>query len=166
MVPAAISVIYCHLRWRDGSLWHWPLAHPTFFSQWRIMLIVTPLSATRIRLGGGGRRTGELQTLDGGGYTVFCLPLEARVLPAPVHARRNSLWETSSSLRPSVSFHMSQPKQTLHVAEGTFPAFPQLLGTWSIWLCGPSLQGWLNSGVCLFHSTSSRQIPNTNTHYS
>lgn len=52
MVPPAISVIYCHLRWQDGSLWHWPLADPTFFSGWRIKLGVTPLSDIRMYLRG------------------------------------------------------------------------------------------------------------------
>lgn len=74
MVPAAISVIHCHLRWRDGSLWHWPLTHPTFFSEWRIMLIVTPLSATQMCLGDGDWRTEELQMFEGGVTPCFVSP--------------------------------------------------------------------------------------------
>lgn len=64
------------------------------------MLIGTPLSATRTCLGDGDRRTEELPTFEEGIYTVFCLPLEAGDLSAPVLAPRISLWETSSSPRP------------------------------------------------------------------
>lgn len=92
------------------------------------MLIGTPLSATRMCLGDGDRRTEELPAFEEGIYIVFCLPLEAGDLSAPVLAPRISLWETSSSPHPSVSFHMSEPKQTLHVAKGTFPASPWLFG--------------------------------------
>lgn len=74
MVPPAISVIYCHLRWRDGSLWHWPLTHPTFFREWRIIIIVTPLSAARICLRDGDRRTKELQTFEGQLHRVLSPP--------------------------------------------------------------------------------------------
>lgn len=52
MVPPAISVIYCHLRWQDGSPWHWPLTDPTFCRGRRIELGVTPLSDIRIHLRG------------------------------------------------------------------------------------------------------------------
>lgn len=48
MVPPAISIIHCHLRWDHGSLWHWPLTDPAFFSEWWIMLIGTPLSDIRM----------------------------------------------------------------------------------------------------------------------
>lgn len=157
MVPPAISVIHCHLRWRDGSLWHWPLTHPTFFSEWRIMLIGPPLSATRMCLGDGDRRTDGPPPLEEGIYTVFCRPLEAGDLSAPALAPRISLWETSSSPRPPL-FHSTCPDQNRRYMWPREPFLrrPGFLGTRSIWLCGPSLQGWLNSGVCLFHSTSSR----------
>lgn len=46
---------------------------------------------------------------------MFCLPLEAGDLSTPVQDLGVRL------PLPSVSFHMSEPKQTLRVAEGTFP---------------------------------------------
>ncbi len=52
MAPSAISVIYCHFRWQDGSLWHWPLTDPTLSSGRQIELRVTSLSDIRIYLRG------------------------------------------------------------------------------------------------------------------
>lgn len=99
MVPPAISVIHCHLRWQNGSLWHWPLLDPTLSRGRPIELGVTPFSDIRIYLRGGVAAEGEsngwiLQLLvhwrkeEGGGgggegvgwwwsCTMFCLPQEA-----------------------------------------------------------------------------------------
>lgn len=53
MVPPAIRLIYCHLRWQDGSLWRWPLTDLTLSRGRRIELGVTPPSDIRIYLRGG-----------------------------------------------------------------------------------------------------------------
>lgn len=157
MVPPAISVIHCHLRWRDGSLWHWPLTHPTFFSEWRIMLIGTPLSATRMCLGDGDWGMKSWRRRGGKLFRVLSPPRGGR----PLYSGPGSRCETSSSL-----CFISHVRTKTDATCGRGNLSPCCLGTQSIWLCGPSLQGWLNSGVCLFHSTSSRYIPNTKTCHS
>lgn len=57
MALLAISVIHCHLRWQEGSPWHWPLTDTAFSRGRRIELGVTPLSDIGIYLG----RTGGVQ---------------------------------------------------------------------------------------------------------
>lgn len=133
MVPPAISVIYCHLRWRDGSLWHWPLTHPTFFSEWRIMLIVTPLSAARICLGDRDRRTKDLQTFDRQLHRDLSPP-RGRIPPCS-SSRSQELtvgdFLTSSSLRPL--FHFTCHNQNRRYM---WPREP-LLHSLSFWEHGP-----------------------------
>lgn len=105
------------------------------------------------------------------GSAMFCLPHEAGNFSAPVSTHRTSLRAPSSLLLPSVSFHISKPKQTLYVVEGTFSC------VWSSRLVhgysehGPFGFMGLSCEVnlilrCLLHSTSRRWIPNTITHQS
>ncbi len=135
MVPPAISVIYCHLRWQDGSPWHWPLTDPTFCRGRRIELGVTPLSDIRIHLRGWAGAEEEnngwilllLVCWKKGrmwwSYTTFCLPQEVGEFSALVYTHWTSLCVSSSFPLPSVSFHISKPKQTPHVVVTTFPVF-------------------------------------------
>lgn len=106
MVPAAISVIHCHFRWQDGSLWHWPLADPTLSPGGRrIELGATPLSDIRIYLNvrAAVEEVSDSWFLLTGrkgrtrwSYTTFCLPQEAGDISVPVYTPRTSLCASSS----------------------------------------------------------------------
>lgn len=166
MVPPAISVIYCHLRWRDGSLWHWPLTHPTFFSEWRIMLIVTPLSATRICLEDGDRRTKEQQTFEEQLHRVLSPSRGGIPLCSSSRWQKLTVGDFLFSVPLCFISHVST-KTDATCGQGNL-----FLHSFSFWEHGPFDSAGLHCRAdwilesCLFHSTSSRPIPNTNMHHS
>lgn len=159
MVPPAISVIYCHLRWQDGSLWHWPLTDPTFSGGQRIELGVTPLSDIRIYLRGCAGKLNNSWILAAAcilekredvmmlhrilspprGRWIFCSDLQSLDLPLCVFLFSASLrfiphLETKTDTTCG-SDDLSCVKSAAFLVQGLV----ELFRAWSIWLYRPKL---------------------------
>lgn len=159
MVPPAISVIYCHLRWQDGSLWLWPLPDPTFFSRWQLKLEWPPLSP--IRMYPWGRVAAEEKNnswrlllltrwrREGGREATpwFVAPKRRETYPAAVctHTGPPSVCLPLFCFPP---FHFTSRNQNRRYMWWgkpflllKFRAWTQFFRAPAIWLCRPQLQG-------------------------
>lgn len=116
MVPPAISVIHCHLRWQDGSLWHWPRSDTMFPHRRWIEFEIMKLSDIIINLPEWREGAGEVMSVFGCCLHTLgpclCLPQEAEGFRALVNIDHLSLHPLFHSISPDVNRQ--------HVAQLTF----------------------------------------------